>query len=132
MFCISLQFLDLCTLRMFTVSKIHECALLNIGEEPGKGNVLTQATYKLLEDSDNLNFVGNIEGRDLFLGKADVIVCDGFTGNVVLKEAEGIYAIMRKRGIRDEYLRQIQLRELWRNSNFRSERKCDYRSRNFQ
>jgi len=78
-------------------------ALLNIGEEPGKGNVLTQATYKLLEDSDNLNFVGNIEGRDLFLGKADVVVCDGFTGNVVLKQAEGIYGIMRKRGIRDEY-----------------------------
>lgn len=77
-------------------------ALLNIGEEPGKGNVLTQATYKLLEDSD-LNFVGNIEGRDLFMGKADVVVCDGFTGNVVLKEAEGIYTIMRKRGIRDEY-----------------------------
>jgi len=78
-------------------------ALLNIGEEPGKGNVLTQATYKLLEDADNLNFVGNIEGRDLFMGKADVVVCDGFTGNVVLKEAEGIYTIMRKRGIRDEY-----------------------------
>lgn len=78
-------------------------ALLNIGEEPSKGNVLTQATYKLLEESDNVNFVGNIEGRDLFLGKADVIVCDGFTGNVVLKEAEGIYALMRKRGIRDEY-----------------------------
>ncbi|PWL32956.1 MAG: phosphate acyltransferase PlsX [Fluviicola sp. XM-24bin1] len=78
-------------------------ALLNIGEEPGKGNVLTQATYKLLEEADNLNFTGNLEGRDLFLGKADVIVCDGFTGNVVLKEAEGIYGIMRKRGIRDEY-----------------------------
>lgn len=78
-------------------------ALLNIGEEESKGNLLTIATYKLLAESDNMNFVGNIEGRDIFLGKADVIVCDGFTGNIVLKEAEGIYTLMRKRGIRDEY-----------------------------
>lgn len=78
-------------------------ALLNIGEEPSKGNLLTQAAHKLMEDADTINFIGNIEGRDLFSGKADVIVCDGFTGNVVLKEAEGIYTLMRKRGIRDEY-----------------------------
>lgn len=77
--------------------------MLNIGEESTKGNLLTQAAHKLLSASDNINFIGNIEGRDLFSGKADVIVCDGFTGNVVLKEAEGIYALMRKRGIKDEY-----------------------------
>ncbi len=77
--------------------------LLNIGEEPSKGNLLTQSTYKLMEGCDTINFIGNIEGRDIFLGKADVVVCDGFTGNVVLKEAEGIYTLMRKRGIRDEY-----------------------------
>jgi glycerol-3-phosphate acyltransferase PlsX len=78
-------------------------ALLNIGEEESKGNLLTLAAYKLLQESDEVNFIGNLEGRDLFMGKADVIVCDGFTGNVVLKEAEGIYTLMRKRGIRDEY-----------------------------
>jgi glycerol-3-phosphate acyltransferase PlsX len=78
-------------------------ALLNIGEEDSKGNLLTQAAYKLLSESDEVNFIGNLEGRDLFTGLADVIVCDGFTGNVVLKEAEGIYTLMRKRGIRDEY-----------------------------
>lgn len=78
-------------------------ALLNIGEEPSKGNLLTLATHQLLAESDEVNFVGNVEGRDLFTGIADVIVCDGFTGNVVLKEAEGIYTLMRKRGIRDEY-----------------------------
>lgn len=78
-------------------------ALLNIGEEASKGNLLTQTTHKLLADSDEVNFIGNIESRDLFMGKADVIVCDGFTGNVVIKEAEGIYTLMRKRGIRDEY-----------------------------
>ncbi|MFM7661326.1 MAG: phosphate acyltransferase PlsX [Bacteroidota bacterium] len=78
-------------------------ALLNIGEEESKGNLLTISAYGLLSKSDEINFVGNLEGRDLFLGKADVIVCDGYTGNIVLKEAEGIYALMRKRGIRDEY-----------------------------
>lgn len=78
-------------------------ALLNIGEEASKGNLLTIAAHKLMEDSDEINFVGNLEGRDLFTGKADVIVCDGFTGNVVLKQAEGIYTLMLKRGIKDDY-----------------------------
>lgn len=78
-------------------------ALLNIGEEESKGNLLTLAAHKLMAESDDINFIGNLEGRDLFMGKADVVVCDGFTGNVVLKEAEGIYTLMRKRGIRDEY-----------------------------
>ncbi len=78
-------------------------ALLNIGEEDSKGNLLTIAAYKLLSESDEVHFIGNIEGRDLFTGVADVIVCDGFTGNIVLKEAEGIYSLMRKRGIRDAY-----------------------------
>jgi glycerol-3-phosphate acyltransferase PlsX len=78
-------------------------ALLNIGEEASKGNLLTIAAHKLMAESDEINFVGNLEGRDLFTGKADVIVCDGFTGNVVLKQAEGIYTLMRKRGLKDEY-----------------------------
>lgn len=77
--------------------------LLNIGEEPEKGNLLTIATHKLLKEADDTNFIGNVEGRDLFSGVADVIVCDGFTGNVVLKEAEAIYGLLRKRGIQDEY-----------------------------
>lgn len=78
-------------------------ALLNIGEEDSKGNLLTIAAHKMLSESDEINFTGNIEGRDIFTGKADVIVCDGFTGNIVLKEAEGIYTLMKKRGIKDEY-----------------------------
>lgn len=78
-------------------------ALLNIGEEDSKGNLLSISTYKLLAESDELNFIGNIEGRDIFTGAADVIVCDGFTGNIVLKEAEGIYTLMKKRGIQDAY-----------------------------
>ena len=78
-------------------------ALLNIGEEDSKGNLLSISTYKLLAESDELNFIGNIEGRDIFTGTAYVIVCDGFTGNIVLKEAEGIYTLMKKRGIQDAY-----------------------------
>jgi len=58
--------------------------LINVGEEEGKGNILAQATYPLLKDNKHINFVGNIEGRDLLLDKADVMVCEGFTGNVIL------------------------------------------------
>ncbi|HAQ65950.1 MAG TPA: phosphate acyltransferase PlsX [Bacteroidales bacterium] len=77
--------------------------LLNIGHEDKKGSLLVQSVFQLMKDSRDFNFIGNIEGRDIFRNKADVIVCDGFTGNVVLKEAEAIYRIMMKRGIRDEY-----------------------------
>lgn len=63
--------------------------LVNIGAEETKGNELTLASHKLLQESD-LNFVGNVEGRDLFLGSSDVAVCDGFVGNVILKSAEGL------------------------------------------
>jgi glycerol-3-phosphate acyltransferase PlsX len=78
--------------------------LLNIGEEEGKGNLLAMATYPLLKESKQINFIGNIEGRDLFSEKADVIVCEGFTGNVVLKLAESFHALAVKRNIHDEYL----------------------------
>lgn len=82
-------------------------ALLNIGEEETKGNLLTQAAYKLFMESDEFNFTGNIEGRDLFVGKADVIVCDGFTGNIVLKQAEGLYSLLKDRGLNDEYFERF-------------------------
>ncbi len=78
-------------------------ALMNIGEEEEKGNMLTQATFPLMKDSKMFNFVGNIEGRDLFNDKADVIVCDGFTGNVMLKLAETFYILTLKKGFKDEF-----------------------------
>jgi phosphate acyltransferase len=78
-------------------------ALLNIGEEEGKGNLLAQAAYPLLKECAQINFEGNVEGRDLFVDKADVIVCEGFTGNVILKLAESIYDISVRRNIKDEY-----------------------------
>lgn len=83
--------------------KNPKVGLLNIGEESEKGNLLTQAAHNLMKGTTDFNFVGNIEGRDIFRDKCDVIVCDGFTGNVVLKQAEGIYWLMKKRGIKDEY-----------------------------
>jgi len=83
--------------------KSPKVGLLNIGEEKEKGNLLTQATHLLLEGADEVNFIGNVEGRDLFNDKADVIICDGFTGNVVLKQAESFYELIAKRGSLDDY-----------------------------
>lgn len=99
------QFAVLGSLYMKHVHGIENprVGLLNIGEEAEKGNLLTIATHKLLESSDEVNFIGNIEGRYLFHDEADVIVCDGFTGNVVLKTAEGFYTLLRKRKIQDDY-----------------------------
>jgi glycerol-3-phosphate acyltransferase PlsX len=67
-----------------------QVGLLNIGEEETKGNDLVQEAYQLLKAQPKLNFIGNVEGRDIAAGKADVVVCDGFVGNVVLKFAEGL------------------------------------------
>jgi glycerol-3-phosphate acyltransferase PlsX len=78
--------------------------LLNIGEEEGKGNLLAQATYPLLKENPHLNFIGNVEGRDVFKNTADVIVCEGFTGNVVLKMAESFHDVAVRRNIRDDYM----------------------------
>ncbi len=64
--------------------------LLSVGEEPAKGNELVRTTHELLVNAVDLNFIGNIEGRDILLGKADVVVCDGFVGNVLLKLAESL------------------------------------------
>jgi glycerol-3-phosphate acyltransferase PlsX len=77
--------------------------LLNIGEEEKKGNLIVQSAYQLMKDSADFNFVGNIEGRDLFGDKADVVVCDGFSGNIVIKQIEGMYWLMRKRNLLDDY-----------------------------
>ena len=71
--------------------------VLNIGEEAGKGNELAQQTYNLLEEEkERFNFMGNVEGRELFLNVCDVIVCDGFAGNVVLKVCEGTASLLLK------------------------------------
>ncbi len=81
--------------------------LVNLGEEEGKGNLLAQATFPLLKENKQINFIGNIEGRDILLDKADVCVCDGFTGNVVLKLAESIHDIVKRRNIHDEHFERF-------------------------
>ncbi|MBR6090465.1 MAG: phosphate acyltransferase, partial [Anaerolineaceae bacterium] len=68
--------------------------LLNNGSEPGKGNELAKAAYTLLEATDKINFIGNVEAKDVLGGKADVVVTDGFTGNMLLKTSEATAKLM--------------------------------------
>lgn len=82
-------------------------ALLNVGEEEGKGNQLAQATYPLLKENKHIHFIGNIEGRDILFDKADVIVCEGFTGNVILKLAESLYEIGAREELGNAYLNRF-------------------------
>ena len=77
--------------------------LLNIGEEETKGNMLTIAAHEMMKDTTDFNFSGNIESRHLFDDECDVIVCDGFSGNVILKQAESVYSLIKKRKIEDDY-----------------------------
>ena len=81
--------------------------LLNIGEEEEKGNILTQAAFRLMKSSNHVNFIGNVEGRDILADKADVIVCDGFTGNVLLKQLESMYHILKQRNLTDDFVERM-------------------------
>jgi glycerol-3-phosphate acyltransferase PlsX len=85
-------------------------ALLNVGEEKSKGDTLSVDTYQLLENSE-LNFIGNVEGRDVLRGKAEVIVCDGFTGNVILKFAESVPAVLKGKFM--QYAGKSIFHKLW-------------------
>lgn len=83
-------------------------ALLNIGEEEEKGDLLTKAAHELMKDSKDFYFVGNIEGNELFTGeKADVVVCNGFVGNVLLKQVEGFYEISEKLNLKSEFFNRF-------------------------
>jgi glycerol-3-phosphate acyltransferase PlsX len=81
--------------------------LINVGEEETKGNALAQATYPLLKENKQINFIGNVEGRDVLTGKADVMVCDGFTGNIILKMAESLYDIACHQLIDNPYFKRF-------------------------
>lgn len=95
------QFAELGSLYAQYVLGIEQpkVGLMNLGEEEGKGTTLLQAAYNLLKVNPHIHFIGNIEGRDMFNEKADVIVCDGYTGNVILKLSESFYDIMHEKGI---------------------------------
>lgn len=92
--------------------KSPKVALLNIGEEAKKGNIISQNTYKLIQEKAKFNFVGNIEGRDLFNDKADVIVCDGFIGNIVIKMAQSYYGILKNKDFTDEFFDNFNYEEI--------------------
>ncbi|SHI82680.1 phosphate:acyl-[acyl carrier protein] acyltransferase [Hymenobacter daecheongensis DSM 21074] len=77
--------------------------LMSLGEEEGKGTTVTQAAHQLLKVNPHIHFIGNIEGRDLFNDKADVVICDGYTGNVLLKMAESIYEILDAKQMHDPF-----------------------------
>ena len=77
--------------------------LINVGEEEGKGNMIAQAAYPLLKENKQINFIGNIEGRDLLFDKADVMVCDGFTGNIILKMAESLFELAQLKKIEQSH-----------------------------
>lgn len=82
--------------------------LLNIGKEEEKGNLLTKATFQAMKDTKQFNFIGNVEGNDFFNANVvDVMVCDGFVGNVVLKEIEAFHAMLARRSINDEFTEQF-------------------------
>ncbi len=93
---------SICAKEVYKI-KNPKVGLLNIGEEPEKGNLVTQATHALMKDSKDFNFVGNIEGREVFSDKADVVVCDGFVGNILLKTAEAFYDVIKSRNRSDDY-----------------------------
>jgi phosphate acyltransferase len=78
-------------------------ALMNIGHEEQKGSLAVQAAYDLLKTNRRINFIGNIEGGDLFRNRADVIVTDGFTGNALFKLGESLYGLSQERGIADDF-----------------------------
>ncbi len=86
--------------------------LLNIGSEADKGNLMAKSTYQTMADSSDFNFVGNIEGNEFFADKTDVIVCDGFTGNIVLKQAESFYYLIKKAKVDSPFFEEFNYEKL--------------------
>lgn len=96
---------------IFNIDK-PRIGLMSLGEEEEKGNLLVQAAHQLIKANSKVNFIGNIEGRDLFNDKCDVIVCDGFTGNIALKLAESFYELMKKRKMSDPFIESFNYAEV--------------------
>ena len=108
------QFAEIASIYAQHVLKIENptVGLINLGEEEQKGTLLTQSAHQLLKINKRIKFIGNIEGRDLFNDKADVMICDGFVGNVLVKFAESIYEMLQKRGYRDEFFDTMDYRSV--------------------
>jgi glycerol-3-phosphate acyltransferase PlsX len=87
--------------------KNPKVALFNIGTEEEKGNLLTKASFQAMKDTTDFNFIGNAEGNDIFREDIDVLVCDGFVGNAILKTVEGFYMMMRKQKTQSDLLERF-------------------------
>ncbi len=110
-----LQYARLGSLYARYVLKIEDpgVGLLNIGEEETKGSIAVKSAYELLYENPAVNFIGNIEANALFTGNmTDVIVCDGFAGNIVIKQAEAFYSIYRERGLKDEFFDSLNFENI--------------------
>jgi glycerol-3-phosphate acyltransferase PlsX len=92
--------------------KSPKVGLLNIGAEEEKGNLLTKTTYQAMKGTSDFNFVGNVEGNDFFSNDVDVMVCDGFVGNMMLKEAEAFYKLVRQRNIHDGFFEKFNFENI--------------------
>jgi phosphate acyltransferase len=103
------QFAILAKVFLESVHKIDNprIGLLNVGEEEGKGSEVSKAAYALMKVSERLHFVGNVEGRDIYRGNADGFICDGFTGNIVLKFAESMYELLKSRFPDDDFIETL-------------------------
>lgn len=86
--------------------------LVNLGEEETKGTLLTQSAHQLMKINSKISFAGNLEGKDIFNEKADVVVCDGFTGNVLLKFAESIYTMLKERDFNDPFFDRMDYKRI--------------------
>jgi len=87
--------------------------LLNIGQEASKGTPAIKAAYELMKDDQHINFIGNVEGHALFHeNMPDVVVCDGFVGNVILKQAEAFYFLLKKRNISDSFIDRLNFENI--------------------
>lgn len=110
-----LQYARLGTIYAKYVLNIPEPAvgLLNIGEEENKGSIAVKSAFELLKDNPALNFIGNIEANQLFTERMpDVIVCDGFAGNIVIKQAEAFHHIFKDRGFKDEFFEKLDFENI--------------------
>ncbi len=108
------QFAQLGTIFARGIFDVHQpkVGLMNMGEEESKGPPTIQAAHQLLKMDQSINFIGNIEGRDLFNSKADVIVCDGFTGNVILKMAESFFDLLKSRDKLDPFFERFDYEQI--------------------
>lgn len=108
------QFAELASIYAKHILSIEnpKVGLVNLGEEEQKGTLLTQSAYQLMKINNKIKFIGNLEGCDIFNDKAEVVICDGFTGNVLVKFAESIYSMLKERNFDDPFFNKMNFRSV--------------------